>query len=57
VSREYVSKGAPVRHIRSALTPAEWLCLLKSRSALDVKRMNDEAELPGWIGKALDPTP
>jgi len=57
MSREYVSKGAPVRHIRSALTPAEWLCLLKSRSALDVKRMNDEAELPGWIGKALEPTP
>jgi hypothetical protein len=57
MSREYVSKGAPVRHIRFALTPAEWLSLLESRSALDVKRMNDEAELPGWIGKALDPTP
>ena len=51
MSREYVSNGAPVRRIPFALTPAEWvLCL-------DVKRLNDEAKLPGWIGKALDPTP
>src|SRR5215470_9573601 len=51
MSREYVSKGAPVRRIPFALTPAEWvLCL-------DVKRLNDEAKPPGWIDQALDATP
>jgi len=38
-----------MRRIHFALTPAEWVLYL------DVKRLNDEAKLPGWIGKALDP--
>ena len=39
-SRAYVSKGAPVRHLRFAFTPAEWvLGLLELRSAVDLKQL------------------
>jgi hypothetical protein len=59
-SDAYSAKGTPIRYIRSTFAPADGrcMCLFEASSAEDVKRLNDEAQLPySQIVEALDLTP
>jgi hypothetical protein len=55
-----VSKGTPIRYIRSTFAPEDGrcMCLFEATSVEDVKRLNDEAKLPYLrVVEALDLTP
>jgi len=57
---EMSAAGAPIRYIRSAFAPADGrcMCFFEANAASDVKRLNDEAQLPyHQIVEALDLTP
>lgn len=59
-SRRFTADGTPVRYIRSTFVPGEarCMCLFDATSADDVKRVNEEAQLPFTrIVEALDLTP
>lgn len=59
-SRRFTADGTPVRYIRSTFVPGEarCMCLFDASSADDVKKVNEEAQLPFTrIVEALDLTP
>ncbi|HYB93988.1 MAG TPA: DUF4242 domain-containing protein [Vicinamibacterales bacterium] len=59
-ARRFTADGTPVRYIRSTFVPGEarCMCLFDANNAGDVKRVNDEAQLPyERIVEALDLTP
>ena len=59
-SHAYTAQGIPMRYIRSTFAPEDGRCMCRfeARSAEDVKRLNDEAELPySRVVEALDLTP
>lgn len=59
-SRRFTADGTPVRYIRSTFVPGEarCMCLFDATSADDVKKVNEEAQLPFTrIVEALDLTP
>jgi hypothetical protein len=59
-SNEYTARGTPMRYIRSTFAPEDGrcMCLFEANSAEDVKRLNNEANLPYLhIVEALDLTP
>lgn len=59
-SQAHTSRGTPVRYIRSTFAPEDGrcLCLFDAKNPADVRRVNDEAELPYTrIVEALDLTP
>lgn len=59
-SRRFTADGTPVRYIRSTFVPGEarCMCLFDASNANDVKRVNDDAQLPYTrIVEALDLTP
>ena len=52
--------GTPIRYIRSTFAPDDGrcFCLFEGTSALDVKKLNDDAEIPYHsVVEALDLTP
>lgn len=59
-SRRFTADGTPVRYIRSTFVPGEarCMCLFDATSADDVRKVNDDAQLPYTrIVEALDLTP
>ena len=59
-SEHYITKGTPVRYLRSTFAPEDGrcMCLFEAESAEDVKSLNDEAKLPYLkIVEALDLSP
>ena len=59
-SRRSTADGTPVRYIRSTFVPGEarCMCLFDATSADDVRKVNDDAQLPYTrIVEALDLTP
>ncbi len=57
---EYRSGGTPMRYIRSTFTPEDGrcMCLFEAGSAQEVRRLNDEAQIPYTrVVEALDLTP
>jgi len=59
-SQEHSARGNPVRYIRSTFAPEDGrcMCLFEAGSAEDVKRVNDEAQIPySRVVEALDLTP
>jgi hypothetical protein len=59
-SKDYTAKGTPMRYIRSTFAPGDGrcMCLFEANSAADVKRLNEEAQIPFTrVIEALDLTP
>ncbi|HEV7255908.1 MAG TPA: DUF4242 domain-containing protein [Mesorhizobium sp.] len=59
-SQEHTAQGTPVRYIRSTFAPEDGrcMCLFEAGSANEVKRVNDEAQIPySRVVEALDLTP
>jgi hypothetical protein len=59
-SNAYSAAGTPVRYIRSRFAPEDGRCmrLFEASSAVDVKRLNNEAKLPYFrVVEAPDLTP
>ena len=59
-ARQFTADGTPVRYIRSTFVPGEarCMCLFDAKSADDVKKVNEAAQLPfERIVEALDLTP
>lgn len=57
---ELTQEGTPIRYIRSTFVPDDGrcMCLFEGRSAEDVARLNDRAQIPyDRISPALDLTP
>lgn len=57
---DYTAKGTPVRYIRSTFAPEDGrcMCLFEAANPEDVKRLNDEANIPySRVVEAMDLTP
>ncbi len=59
-AQDYTRQGTPVRYIRSTFAPEDGrcMCLFEAGSAQEVRRLNDEAQIPYTrVVEALDLTP
>lgn len=58
--RQMTMEGTPIRYIRSTFAPTDGrcFCLFEGMSAADVRKLNDDAEIPYFrVVEALDLTP
>jgi hypothetical protein len=58
--RQMTAEGTPIRYVRSTFSPGDGrcFCLFDGMSADDVRKLNDEANIPYFrVVEALDLTP